>query len=103
MAKLAMPSLQGSDAFVVTPSDLGDITTDAGNVNGYEWVYLHNYGTSGLVYVTPVDAPDLTTTYDVPVYIPQGGTCSLRVKKVWATGLGSGVTLTAFVGRGGRF
>ena len=99
MAKLAQMSLQGSDAFIVTPSDSGDITSDVGNVNDYKFIYLHNYGTSGLVYVTPSDAPDLTTTYDVPVYIPQGGTCPLLVKKVWATGLGSGVTLTAFVGR----
>jgi hypothetical protein len=103
MAKKAQPSLQGSDAFIVTPSDSGDITSDAGNVNDYTFVYLHNYGTSGVVYVTPADAPDFTTTYDVPIYIPQGGTAQLQVKKVWATGLGAGVTLTAFVGRGGSF
>lgn len=99
MAKLALPSLQGSDAFIVTPSDSGDITGDAGNVNDYTFVYLHNYGSSGVVYVTPADAPDLTTTYDVPIYIAQGTTAPLMVKKVWSTGLGSGVTLTAFVGR----
>lgn len=102
MAKEALPSLQGSDGFIVTPSDSGDIRDDAGNVNDYPWVYLHNYGTSGVVYVSPVDAPDTTTTYDIPVYIAQGGVCPLRVKKVWSTGLGTGVTLTAFVGRGGR-
>ena len=99
MAKLAQMSLQASDGFIVTPSDTGDITDDAGNVNDYKFVYLHNYGTSGVVYVSPSDAPDNTTTYDVPVYIPQGGTAPLLVKKVWSTGLGSGVTLTAFVGR----
>ena len=92
-------SLQASDGFIVTPSDTGDITDDAGNVNDYKFVYLHNYGTSGVVYVSPSDAPDNTTTYDVPVYIPQGGTAPLLVKKVLSTGLGSGVTLTAFVGR----
>lgn len=99
MAKLAIPSLQASDAFIVTPSDSGDIRDDAGNVNDYPIVYLHNYGTSGVVYVTPADAPDLTTTYDVPVYIAQGATAALIVKKVWSTGIGAGVTLTAFVGR----
>lgn len=103
MAKKAQASLQASDAFIVTPSDSGDITGDAGNVNDYTFVYLHNYGTSGIVYVTPVDAPDLTTTYDVPIYLAAGQTSSLMVKKVWATGLGAGVTLTAFVGRGGSF
>lgn len=100
MAKLSIMSLQASDAFSpITPSDSGDITDDAANTQGYKFIYLHNYGTSGLVYVTAVDAEDLTTTYDVPVYIPQGTTCPLLVKKVWSTGLGSGVTLTAFVGR----
>jgi hypothetical protein len=103
MAKLALPSLQASDAFYpITPSDSGDITDDAANIHDYKFVYLHNYGTAGLVYVSAVDSTDLTTTYDVPVFIPQGGTCPLLVRKVWATGLGAGVTLTAFVGRGGK-
>lgn len=103
MPKKAIPSLQASDGFICTPSDARGIETDPGNVNEYKFVYLHNYGTSGVVFVTPSDAPDLTTTYDVPIYIPQGGTSSMMVKKVWATGLGAGVTLTAFVGRGGSF
>jgi hypothetical protein len=103
MAKKAQPSLQASDGFLITPNDSGSILTDTANINLYGFVYLHNYGTSGVVYVSPVDAPDLTTTYDIPVYIPQGSTCPLLVKKVWLTGLGAGVTLTAFVGRGGSF
>ena len=101
--KKAQPSLQAGDAFIVTPSDTGNITNDLGNVNGYKFIYIHNYGTSGVVYVTPADAPDYTTTYDVPVYIAQGAVAPLMVSKVWATGLGGGVTLTAFVGRGGSF
>jgi hypothetical protein len=100
MAKLALPSLQASDAFTVTPSDSGDITNDAGNTNLYEFVYLHNYGTSGTVRVTLVDMP--LNTY-VTIYIPQGTTAPDLIKKVWATSLGAGVTLTAKVGRGTKF
>lgn len=103
MAKKAIPSLQGSDAFVVTPSDSGDISTDVANTNGYKFVYVHNYGTGGVVFVSPADAPDTTTTYDVPFYVAQGATLPIMVKKVWSTGLGAGVTLTACVGRGGSF
>lgn len=104
MAKKAIPSLQGTDAFTVSPSDSGDITTDLGNLQGYTSVYIHNYGSSGLVQVTPADADSTSsTTYRVNVYIPQGTTLPLLVKKVWANSLGAGVTLTAFVGRGGSF
>jgi len=100
MSKKAQASLQGSDGFTVTPSNSGDITGDAGNVNLYGFVYLHNYGTSGNVQVTLADQPIASF---VQIYIPQGGTVPALVKKVWSTGLGAGVTLTALVGRGGMF
>jgi len=104
MAKKALPSLQASDAFIITTSDNGSILDDPANAtNQYAFCYPHNYGTSGLVYVTPVDAPDLTSTYKVPIYLAQGQTSDLMVKKIWSTGLGSGVTLIAKVGRGGMF
>lgn len=100
MSKKAQASLQASDGFTVTPSDSGDITNDAGNTNAYSFVYLHNYGTSGNVQVTLADQP---ITGSVQVYIPQGGTLPLLIKKVWSTNLGAGVTLTAVIGRGGSF
>lgn len=100
MAKKAQSSLQGSDGFAVTPSDTGDITNDAGNINGYTFIYIHNYGTSGNVQVTLVDQPIANS---VQVFVPQGGTLPVQVKKVWAAALGSGVTLTAIVGRGGSY
>jgi hypothetical protein len=104
MAKKAQPSLQASDAFIITPSDSGSIATDPGNPSAdYTFCYPSNYGTAGIVYVTPVDAPDLTTTYDVPIYLAAGQTSDLMVKKVWATGLGAGVTLIAKITRGGSF
>jgi hypothetical protein len=103
LAKTAQPSLQASDAFPITPSDTGNITDDPGNYQDYKFCYPHNYGTGGIVYVSPVDAPDDSTTYDVPIYLATGQTSDIMVKKVWATGLGAGVTLTAKVGRGGSF
>jgi hypothetical protein len=99
MAKLAIPSLQASDAFVITPSDSGSITSDAANTEGYKFVYVHCTGAAGVVYVTPVDAPDNTTSYDVPIYLQLGQTSSLMVKKVWSTGT-TATGLTALVGRG---
>lgn len=103
MAKKAIPSLQATDAFApITPSDSGDITSDAANVNDYPIIYVHCSGNAGLVYVTPADAPDLTTSYDVPMYIAQGQTLPLLVKKVWSTGT-TATGLTALVGRGGSF
>jgi hypothetical protein len=103
MAKKAQPSLQASDAFVITPSDSGSIVDDPANTNSYTFCYPHNYGTGGVVFVTPVDAPDLTTSYDVPIYLAQGQTSDLMVRKIWATGLGAGVTLTAKITRGGSY
>lgn len=103
MNKKAQASLQASDAFTVTPSDTGDITNDAGNVNGYTFVYLHNYGTSGSLLVTPANEDPSNSALRVTVYIPQGGTLPLQVRKVWAASLGAGVTLTAFAGTGGSF
>jgi hypothetical protein len=103
MSNKAIPSLQSSDAFPITPDDAGNITDDPGNYQGYTFCYPHNIGTGGVVYVTPVDAPDDTTNYDVPIYLAQGQTSDLMVRKVWATGLGAGVTLTAKITRGGSF
>lgn len=100
MAKKAQSSLQGSDGFTITPSNTGDITGDAANINGYTFIYIHNYGTSGNVQVTLVDQ-DIASF--VQVFVPQGGTLPVQVKKVWATALGAGVTLTAIVGRGGSY
>jgi hypothetical protein len=100
MAKKAIPSLQPSDAFDCTPDDIGDITNDPGNTNGYTFVYLHNYGTSGVVDVTLVD---MDIDDSVTIFIPQGTTAPDMIKKVWATGLGAGVTLTAKITRGGSF
>lgn len=96
-------SLQAVCAFPVTPSDTGTILNDAGNYGAFESVYLHNWGTAGIVYVTPAGQTDTTNSYDVPIYLAAGQTSNIAVKKVWATGLGAGVTLTAFVGKGGDF
>jgi hypothetical protein len=98
----AYPSLQATDAFPITPADTANvgIQADAGNTKLYEFCYPHNYGTSGVVYVTPVDAADFSTSFRVPIYLAQGQTSDMLVKKVWAFSLGSGVLLTGKVGRG---
>jgi hypothetical protein len=103
VAKKSQPSLQASDAFIITVSDSGNITNDPGNINGYTTCYPHNYGTGGVVYVSPADAPDDSSTYRVPIYLAQGQTSDLIVKKVWSFSLGAGVSLIAKIGRGGSF
>lgn len=102
MAKKSIPSLQATDAFAITPNDSGDITGDAANVNDYPTIYVHCGGSAGVVTVSPADAPDLTNTYDVALYIAQGQTLPLIVKKVWSTGT-TATGLVALVGRGGSF
>lgn len=102
MAKKAQPSLQASDAFPITPSDAGSILNDVANIQQYTFVYVHCSGNAGTVTVSPVDAPDFTATYDVPIFLAQGQVAPLMVKKIWATGT-TATGLIAFVTRGGSF
>lgn len=93
MAKLAIMSLQASDAFSITKSDTDDIVDDPNNsANLYKFCYVHVVGASGDVKVTTVDGTDVT------VYGTQGSVIPLLVRRVWSTGTTAG-NLVAFVGR----
>lgn len=74
----------GDEFKLVTPSDTADIPGIP-----TQGVKLHNYGTSGLVYVDGA-----TSGTNIPFYIAQGGFAPILVRRVYATGLGAGVTLT---------
>ena len=78
------PSLQATMAFVITPSDANDISEDAANSEEVKAVFVHNPGTSGVVTVIPAGMG--TTGTSVGVYIPQGTTCPLAVRRILATG-----------------
>lgn len=78
------PAIQASLAFVITPDDTDNIELDAANTDEVKAVFVHNPGTSGVVTVIPAG---MSSDADpVGVYIPQGGTCPLAVRRVLATG-----------------
>ena len=79
MARKSIPGkLAFEDAFAITPSDSADMVSPQGYTN----CYVHNPSTGGSVKVTPAASVDGTA---VTVYIAQGATCPLAVKRVWAT------------------
>lgn len=85
MAKNSVfPSIQGSDAFALTPSNTQNIVLDSANYAAATIVFLHNPSTSGTAKVLPAGAPD-DDTKAVTVYLVQGGTFPLAVKRVYAT------------------
>ena len=78
------PAIQAALAFVITPSDDNDISEDAANTDEVKMVFVHNPDAGGVVTVIPAGmSPDADA---VGVYIPQGGTCPLAVRRVLATG-----------------
>lgn len=90
--KQVFPILQADDAFVVTPSDSEDITTDAGNTNGYTQVLVKNAtGTDGAVKVTTVHGTDIV------LFIKSGALEPIAVKKIWSTST-TVTTIHAYVG-----
>lgn len=50
---MVYPSLQGSDAFAITPSDTVDIKDDVGNVENSPFCFVHNPSAGGTVRVMP--------------------------------------------------
>jgi hypothetical protein len=48
-----MTALPTTDGFVITPSDTVDIVNDVNNVEGAEYVFLHNPTTGGTVRILP--------------------------------------------------
>lgn len=78
------PALQASDGFTITPSDTVDVVTDANNVEGVRFVYIHNPSPGGSVRVlfagTKGAAPVAQT-----IYIEQGAVFPAAIRRVYAT------------------
>lgn len=102
MAKKAQPSLQAADAFTIQPSDTDNIVEDSNNVEEYTFCYVHNPSAGGTVRVLPADAPN-DDARAVTIYIPQGGTSQIMVKRVYLTTPAPPASLVAYIGRGGSF
>lgn len=71
------------DAFPIAASDTANVSTYAGNTEGYPHCYIHNVAAGATVRVLPAGASDSATP--VTIYIPQGGISALAVKRVYAT------------------
>jgi len=82
----AFPGLQASIAFYIVPSDTVDVKDDANNPAEYPFVFLHNPGSSAEVRVLPAGmGAGESDANAVTIYIPQGTTCPLAVRRVYAT------------------
>jgi hypothetical protein len=78
------PGIQAAFAFAVTPSDTVDVISDAANVDAVPAVFLHNPAAGGTVRVLPAGMN--TTDHDpVTVYIAQGATLPLAVRRIYNT------------------
>lgn len=92
------PAIQASIAFSVTPSDSVDIKDDVANSIAAPFVFLHNPGTGATVRVQP--AGQASTGTPVTVYIAQGATLPLAVRRVYATSpVTAAGALIAFAGK----
>lgn len=98
MPKVAKPSLQASDHFVITPSDTLGIAVDAANTDGYTFCYVHNATATGTQ--LRVKSVDGRTGL---IYLAGGQTSSLMVSQVFATAPVAPAGLYAHIGRGGSF
>ena len=82
MANQIIPQGSAQDAFAITASDSVNVVGDVANTKFYTSCFVHNPGTSGVVKVTPVDMADGS---GVTIWISQGATSDIAVKRVWAT------------------
>jgi hypothetical protein len=80
------PAIQATHAYSITPSDTVDVKDDAANLDDATCVFLHNPGTGVTVRVLPAGSPAGTADANaVTIYIAQGATCPLAVRRVYAT------------------
>lgn len=80
------------DAFTITPSDTLNIAVDANNTKGYKHCFVHNPSTGATVRVLPADS-DVAVT----IYIAQGATSDLAVKRVYNTTPAPPAGLVAYI------
>jgi hypothetical protein len=79
----AFPAIQATHAFSITPSDTVDVKDDTANPDDALHVFLHNPGAGVTVRVLPAGMS--TDDTPVTVYIAQGATLPLAVRRVYAT------------------
>lgn len=77
------PSLQATQAFVITPSDTVNIKDDTNNTEDYPFVFLHNIDTGATCRVLP--AGQTGAEVPITIFLPQGATFPLAVRRVFLT------------------
>lgn len=77
------PAIQANCAFSITPSDTVDVIGDVANTALASHVFLHNPGAGVTVRVMPSAMSSSATA--VTIYVPQGATFPLAVRRVYAT------------------
>jgi hypothetical protein len=84
MAAQNFPSFQGKDQFDIVPHDTNNLEIDTtNNPQGYKYALIHNAGASAAFEVI---AAGSKTNTAIGIYIVQGGTHPVPVKRVLATG-----------------
>jgi hypothetical protein len=77
------PAIQATHAFEISPSDTDDIELDAANIDEVKAVFIHNPAAGGEVKVLPAGmSPD---DDPVTIYIAQGATFPMAVRRIYAT------------------
>ena len=91
----SFPALQADDGFNLTPHDTQTVDQHAGNTQLYKYCFVHNKGAGGLVKVTTLRGTDIT------IYINQGQTSEMAVRRVFSTGTDAALltTLVGYVGK----
>jgi hypothetical protein len=90
------PALQATHAFLVTASDTVDVKDDSANPDDASFVFLHNIAAGATVRVLPAGQGSAPVT----VYIAQGQTLPLAVRRVYATTPAPPAGLLAFYSKG---
>jgi hypothetical protein len=86
------PGIQATHAFALTASDTVDIKDDAANPDDAPFVFLHNVAAGATVRVLPAGMGATPVT----VYIAQGATLPLAIRRCYATSPSPPAGLIAF-------
>ena len=82
----AFPAIQATHAFDVQPSDTVDVKDDSNNLDDAPFIFLHNPSAGATVRVLPAgSAAGTSDTNAVTIYIAQGATFPLAVRRVYNT------------------
>jgi hypothetical protein len=78
------PAIQATQAYLITASDTTDVKDDPANLDHATFVFLHNPAEGASVKVLPAGSPPGESDANaVTIFIPQGATFPLAVRRVY--------------------